>query len=325
MRDDTELVATDPSTQQALEAILFVVDDPVDRSTLCQVLEISKDQLDLLIDELSASYERERRGFVLREVAGGLRMYTAPAVAEYVERWVLSGRSGRLSQAALETLAVVAYKQPIARQEISDVRGVNADAALRTLLARGLVDEVGRDPGPGQAILYGTTDLLLEKLGLRSLDDLPPISDYLRDDDAPDEPRPGDLRAARDRLRSGAPLPSTGRGRWDPDAPEEGGVVEPDPGDQPDAVDGPDPDEPDLDGEPADGVEARRRREDEMDDLSDALDQAARNAMAALDEAMRAVDDAADEPAADEADEDVDEDGGSEDGDREDPADPDER
>jgi segregation and condensation protein B len=261
----------DASTRQALEAILFVVDEPVDLSTLCQVLEVGRDDLEAALLELAEEYHRDQRGFVLREIAGGWRLYTAPDAAEYVERWVLAGRTGRLSQAALETLAVVAYKQPISRQEVSDVRGVNADAALRTLLARGLAEEVGRDPGPGQAILYGTTDLLLEKLGLDSIDDLPPLTDYLGEGEAPDEPRPVDLRTARQRLRSGQGLPSTGRGRWDPDDDTSGAAVDP-------AVDGTE-----------DGEVARLGREREMDGLSDALEDAARNAMATLEEAIRTV------------------------------------
>jgi segregation and condensation protein B len=155
----------DAAARQALEAILFVVDEPVDVSTLSQVLEVGRGEVEAELAELAGRLEEEGRGFVLRRVAGGWRLYTAPAAAPYLERWVLAGRSGRLTQAALETLAVIAYKQPVSRHEVSEIRGVNADGAVRTLVGRGLVEEVGRDPGPGQAILYGTTPEFLEKIG----------------------------------------------------------------------------------------------------------------------------------------------------------------
>lgn len=283
---------SDATVRQALEAILFVVEEPVDLSTLCQVLEVGRGQVRALLDELATELERDQRGFVLRQVAGGWRLYTAPEAAEYVERWVLTGRSGRLSQAALETLSVVAYKQPISRHEVSDIRGVNADAALRTLIARGLVVEVDRDPGPGQAILYGTTPLFLEKLGLDDLDDLPPVAEQLGDGPAPDEPAARDLRAARERIRAGLPLPATGRARWDPDAPDGEGAA----GDE------------EAGHPPRDGEDTRREREREMDGLTDELEAAARNAMTVLDEAMRAVeetsdeDEAGDDPAGDGSD-----------------------
>lgn len=281
---------SDATVRQALEAILFVVEEPVDLSTLCQVLEVGREEVRAMLDGLGDELEREQRGFVLRQVAGGWRLYTAPDAADYVERWVLTGRSGRLSQAALETLSVVAYKQPISRHEVSDIRGVNADAALRTLIARGLVVEVDRDPGPGQAILYGTTPLFLEKLGLDDLDDLPPVADQLADGPAPDEPAARDLRAARDRIRAGLPLPATGRARWDPDAPDEDGA----PGHA--APTG---------HPPVDGEGTRREREEEMDGLTDELEAAARNAMTVLDEAMRAVEETSDQDGEDGADDDA--------------------
>jgi segregation and condensation protein B len=237
----------DPDLRQALEAILFVVDEPVDVTTLSQVLEVGRVEVEEALSDLARELEDGGRGFVVRNVAGGWRMYTAAAADPYVERWVLSGRSRRLSHAALETLAVVAYKQPVSRQEVSDIRGVNADAALRTLLAHGLVDEVGRDPGPGQAILYGTTTQFLERVGAASIDDLPSLTDFLPDGPAPDEPH--DHGAARARIRSGEQL--------DP------------------RPDGRDP--------------ARPSVEKEIEDLSDALERVARNAMTTLESAVRAA------------------------------------
>ncbi len=256
----------DAERRRALEAILFVVDEPVDSSTLAQVLEVGRVEVEQELEDLAERFRQEERGFVVRNVAGGWRLYTAPEAAPYVERWVLDGRSGRLSQAALETLAVVAYKQPVSRHRVSEIRGVNADGALRTLVGRGLVEEVGRDDGPGQAILYGTTTAFLEQLGLEGLSDLPDLAGFLAEGRAPDEPRPGDLATARQRLRAGEELPTTGRASWDPFA-------------------GPDDDDLDDDGdEPVPG-----RQRTEMDELSDELDRAARNAMSALDDALRAV------------------------------------
>jgi hypothetical protein len=126
-------------------------------------------------------------------------MYTAAGARPVLERWALAGRSGRLTQAALETLAVIAYKQPISRQEVGDIRGVNADGAVRSLVARGLVEEVGRDEGPGQALLYGTTTLFLERIGIDDLEELPPLTDFL-----PEAPGP---RRARARGDPGGPAP----------------------------------------------------------------------------------------------------------------------
>ncbi|MGH3441185.1 MAG: SMC-Scp complex subunit ScpB [Nitriliruptorales bacterium] len=272
----------DDETRRALEAILFIADEPVDLSTLCQVLETSKTEVEQELKTLAARCEEEGRGFVVREAGGGWRMYSAPEAAPYLERWLLTGRSGRLTQPALETLAVVAYKQPISRQEVGEIRGVDPDATLRTLVARGLVDEVGRDDGPGQAILYGTTTTFLEKLGLASLAELPPLTDFLVDGPAPDEPPPGLLPAARSRLASGEALPSTGRGRWDPDA---------DPFVDDDGTD-PGPDSGTVE-------RVRGAREREMDGLTEALERAARNATASLDQALRAVAAADPDPAPD--------------------------
>ncbi|HLH46760.1 MAG TPA: SMC-Scp complex subunit ScpB [Acidimicrobiales bacterium] len=165
--------------ERAIEAILMVADEPVPPGMLAQVLEVTPGRVEELCDALAASYEAEDRGFSLVRVAGGYRFQSHPDLAAYVERFVLDGQTARLSAAALETLAIVAYKQPISRAQVSAIRGVNADGVLRTLEQRGYVTEVARDPGPGQAVLYGTTSLLLERLGLDRLEDLPPLSEFV--------------------------------------------------------------------------------------------------------------------------------------------------
>lgn len=230
----------DAASQQGLEAILFLADEPVDAQLLADALELSVDEVEAQLGELAAGYEREQRGMVVRQVDRGWRMYTAPGAAPVVERWVLAGRTGRLTQAALETLAVVAYKQPISRQEISDIRGVNADAAVRSLAARGLVEDAGRDDGPGQAVLYATTTRFLERLGIPSLDALPPLTDFLPESPAPDEPALDAIKDARRRLAAGGverrhdgsggpdplPPPDRRRGRGDGDMEELTGRLE---------------------------------------------------------------------------------------------------
>src|SRR5205807_5524326 len=132
-----------------------------------------------LCAELAAAYEAERRGFVLVRVAGGYRFQSHPDLAAYVERFVLDGQPAKLSAAALETLAIVAYRQPVSRAQVAAIRGVNADGVMRTLQQHGYVEEVGRDSGPGLAVLYGTSRLFLERLGLDSLDDLPPLGEFV--------------------------------------------------------------------------------------------------------------------------------------------------
>jgi segregation and condensation protein B len=186
--------------RQGLEAILFLADEPAPAEVLATALEVDETVVEAAAAELAREYEAAGRGIEVRRAAGGWRMYSAEGARAVLERWALDGRSGRLTQAALETLAVIAYKQPISRQRIGDIRGVSADAAVRSLVARGLVAEVGRDPGPGQAVLYGTTTAFLERLGLESLDELPPLTDYLPDAPAPDEPELGALKEIRRRL-----------------------------------------------------------------------------------------------------------------------------
>lgn len=178
----------------ALEALLFVSDEPVPASRLAKVLEVATAEVDHEIKELAAEYAAGERGFQLREVAGGWRMYTHPAYHQQVEEYVLSWDTRRLSQAALEALAVVAYHQPVTRQGVNAVRGVNSEAVISSLIEKGLVREAGRDKNAGNAILYGTTRTFLERFGLKDLSELPPLEEF-----APD---PETERAIRERLNA---------------------------------------------------------------------------------------------------------------------------
>jgi segregation and condensation protein B len=170
-----------PDTEhlRAIEAVILVAHDPVPPELLAQLLERSVTDIERWCHELAAGYEAEDRGFELVRVAGGYRFQTHGDLTPYVERFLLHDQRARLSAAALETLAIVAYKQPISRAQIASIRGVDPDGVLRTLQGRGYIDAVGRDPGPGQAVLFGTTTTFLEKLGLDSIDDLPPIAEYI--------------------------------------------------------------------------------------------------------------------------------------------------
>lgn len=183
--------------RKALEAILLVVEEPVDAATLAGVIDAPVDRVAATLTMLAADYLAAGRGFVLRQVAGGWRLYTDPGAAPYVEAFALQGRSGRLSQASLETLAIIAYQQPVTRARISEVRGVDADGAVRSLVSRGLVVEVGRDQTPGQPLLYGTAPAFLERLGLSDLSELPPLPDLTPGGPLPDEPAPGGYKTAR--------------------------------------------------------------------------------------------------------------------------------
>ncbi len=183
-----------PGLGASLEAILLVVDEPVPEVVLAQVLERPRGEIAAALRDLAASYDAEQRGFDLREVAGGWRFYTRAECAPVVERFVRDGQEVRLTQAALETLAVVAYRQPVSRARVSAVRGVNCDGVLRTLTLRGLVEEAGTDTETG-AILFRTTAYFLERLGLASLDELPELAPFLPEhmedvEEAADE-RPG--------------------------------------------------------------------------------------------------------------------------------------
>ncbi len=165
--------------RRAIEAVLLVATDPTTEQLLAQLVELPADLVAAMCRELADEYETHRRGFQLVEVAGGWRYQTHPDVHPYVERYAMEGVPNRLSSAALETLAIVAYKQPVSRGQISAIRGVNVDAVLRTLVQRGYVVEQGKDEGPGQASLFGTTDFFLEQLGLMSTDDLPSLGDFV--------------------------------------------------------------------------------------------------------------------------------------------------
>lgn len=190
--------------RRAVEAVLLVAEEPVDVATLADVLDAPADTVTALLRALRREYADADRGFVLREAAGGWRLYTDPAVAPAVESYLVGGRTTRLSQAALETLAVVAYEQPVTRARVSEIRGVDADGAVRTLVGHGLVEEVGRADTLGQPLLYGTTTAFLERVGLQSLDDLPPISRFEVPGPPPAEPAPGDYRQARKDMAEGS-------------------------------------------------------------------------------------------------------------------------
>jgi segregation and condensation protein B len=170
----------------ALEAVLMVVDEPVTALALASVLEQPAADVEEALAALEEGYAAQQRGFTLRQVGGGWRMYSRHEYAPVVERFVLDGQQARLTQASLETLAVIAYRQPVSRSRVAAVRGVNVDGVIRTLLTRGLVEEVGHDD-ESTAILYGTTSLFLERLGLQSLEDLPALAPYLPEVDVLDE------------------------------------------------------------------------------------------------------------------------------------------
>ena len=164
-------------TARAIEAILMVAQEPVEPHLLAQLLEVAPAVVEETVAALQAGYTEQGRGFELVKVAGGYRFQSSADLAAYVERFALEGQSARLSNAALETLAIVAYKQPLSRAQVAAIRGVNVDGVMRTLQQRGYVEEVGRDPGPGQATLFGTSREFLERMGLDSLEDLPPIAE----------------------------------------------------------------------------------------------------------------------------------------------------
>jgi segregation and condensation protein B len=164
---------------RAIEAVLFVAVEPVLPGLLAELLEEPVERVEEVLTGLADGYLAERRGFVLARIAGGARLQTHPDLAPYVERFANRDVSHRLSTAALETLAIVAYRQPVSRGQISSLRGVNVDGVTRLLEQRGYIEVVGRADGPGQPALYGTTDLFLERLGLNALAQLPPVEDFL--------------------------------------------------------------------------------------------------------------------------------------------------
>ena len=172
--------------KRALEAILMVVDEPISEVVLAQITERPTEEIRTALVELADSYQNEERGFELKEIAGGWRFYSHPDLSPMVEKFVLDGQSAKLTQAALETLAVIAYKQPVSRARVSAIRGVNVEAVMKTLVTRGLVEESGVENETG-AILYRTTSYFLEKIGLNSVADLPALAPFLPDVDGLDE------------------------------------------------------------------------------------------------------------------------------------------
>jgi segregation and condensation protein B len=170
-----------PEIRRGLEAILFLADEPLSLTVLAQAVEAGRRDVEVILRELASGYEERGSGISLVEVAGGWRLVTHPEAVSYVEQFILASRHARLTKASLETLAIVAYKQPVTRHQVSSIRGVDSEGVLRALSERGLVEEVGRDEGPGRPVLYGTASLFLERLGLRSLSDLPAILPLLDD------------------------------------------------------------------------------------------------------------------------------------------------
>ncbi|MCL2437962.1 MAG: SMC-Scp complex subunit ScpB [Coriobacteriia bacterium] len=176
------MTTTNNSITSALEALLFVSDEPVSSGQLAKILQHDLIEVDEALRQLSEDYAARDSGFQLREVAGGWRMYTHPAHAPVIEAYVLSWDTRKLSQAALEVLSIIAYKQPVTRAGVNAVRGVSSESVVSSLIEKGLARELGRDANAGNAILYGTTNTFLEKFGLKSIEDLPPLEDF-----APDE------------------------------------------------------------------------------------------------------------------------------------------
>jgi segregation and condensation protein B len=189
--------------KRTLEALFFVSDEPLTGSVLAQALGVDRARADALCEALARDLEERGSGVVLRNVAGGWRLFTHPETAEVVEQFVLSSRQARLTKAALETLAIVAYKQPVTRHQVSGIRGVNADGVLRALQDRGLIHEVGREETPGRPLLYGTTPAFLERLGLPSLAALPSLAPLLGLDEADRE------EPAADEAVEVVPMPET--------------------------------------------------------------------------------------------------------------------
>jgi segregation and condensation protein B len=188
-------VTVEPDTR-ALEALFFVSDEPITASVLAQTLELDRRTLESLCDRLARDLEDRGSGLVLRNIAGGWRLYTHPDTAPAVQRFILSSRQARLTKAALETLAIVAYKQPVTRHQVSGIRGVNSDGVLRALVDRGLIEEAGREEAPGRPVLYATTPGFLERLGLPSLAALPSLAPLLGIDEVAEEAgAPSDLVA----------------------------------------------------------------------------------------------------------------------------------
>ena len=206
-----------PADLRALEALFFVSDEPLTASVLAQALELDRRTVEDLCERLQRTLDDRSSGLVLRNVAGGWRLYTHPDTATVVERFVLSSRQARLTKAALETLAIVAYKQPVTRHQVSGIRGVNSDGVLRALTDRGLIEEAGRDETPGRPVLYATTPGFLERLGLPSLAALPSLAPLLAPEEdgaladsvADAEAEPGEASSGPERGDGPSPEPGS--------------------------------------------------------------------------------------------------------------------
>ena len=172
-------VEAEADIRRAIAAILMVAIDPVSPSVLAQLFEVPVDEIEQICDSMVDHYGQEQSGFMLVHIGGGYRFQSNPEQAQWVERFVLEGQSRKLTAAAMETLAIVAYKQPISRAQISAIRGVDVEGVMRNLQQRGLIDEVSRDVGPGNAVLYGTTQEFLERMGINSTTDLPPLGEFV--------------------------------------------------------------------------------------------------------------------------------------------------
>ena len=177
---------SNPELHRSIEAILMVVEEPVSEFLLAQIIEAPTEQVLEALNALALEYQEQNRGFSLKQISGGWRFYSHPDLAPLVEKFVLDGQQAKLTQAALETLAVIAYRQPISRARVSAIRGVNVEAVMKTLIVRGLVEESGMEHETG-AILYKTTNFFLERLGLNSVTDLPALAPFLPNIDGLDE------------------------------------------------------------------------------------------------------------------------------------------
>jgi segregation and condensation protein B len=176
---------------RALEAVLFVAAEPVSSTVLSQLLDSDRATVEASLADMAEAYEREGAGIMLRNVAGGWRLFSHPSASPIVEKFILASRHARLTKAALETIAIVAYKQPVTRHQVAAIRGVNSDGVLGALVDRGLLEEVGRDEGPGRPLLFGTTPEFLERLGLASIGDLPSLAPLLKEPEQEDAVGPG--------------------------------------------------------------------------------------------------------------------------------------
>ncbi|MFI5735562.1 SMC-Scp complex subunit ScpB [Kribbella sp. NPDC051587] len=293
-----EVVIDDDTMRRALEAILMVTDEPLPVLTLARAVGRPTGEVAAALSGLSAEYTEQGRGFDLREIGGGWRYYTRPEAAAFVERFVLDGQQARLTQAALETLSVVAYKQPVSRARVSAIRGVNVDGVMRTLIARGLVEEAGSDTD-SQATLYRTTSYFLERMGMQSLDDLPELAPYLPDmDDIEDELAAQSLPPATEEAAPDGTTPA------EPEPEDDNTPLENDLAPEPAAPAPEDDDEDDESEYGETGVDGSVDLTPEDDDESDESEYGA-TAAGPDDEASTLSDDEApstDEPAADSAD-----------------------